>query len=155
MKTKKCATCKKYLPLDKFYVRVDGYRLIHCRPCDTIRRKKYGKVIHGIIHNAKKRAKKKGLEFNITSKDVLEINKEQKGLCAYSGIALNWDFNSKGIAKRRSPIDRASLDRIDSTKGYTVDNIQVLADLVNRMKHTLSYKELLKFCQLIIDNSTI
>ena len=39
-----------------------------------------------------------------------------------------------------------SLDRIDPTRGYTPDNIQVISTLANNMKSNASDTELLQFC---------
>ena len=43
-----------------------------------------------------------------------------------------------------------SIDRIDSLKGYTKDNIQLVCHLCNLMKSNLSMNELYIFCNNII-----
>jgi hypothetical protein len=43
-----------------------------------------------------------------------------------------------------------SIDRIDSTKGYIKDNIQVLSFLGNRMKNSATPDQLLTFAKNII-----
>jgi len=153
MKTKLCNICKKIKDITKFYKyskMKDELRPI-CKSCKDDQRD----ILTDMYRSAKKRAKRKELKFDITHNDIRETNKKQNGICAYSGISLNWDSRSKSSVKWVPPYNRASLDRIDSKKGYTKDNIQVLADIVNRMKNALSYKELIKFCQLIVDNSKI
>ena len=151
MTTKQCNKCKKTLNIIEFYKHPkskDG--LLHF--CKTCKRQSVT-VLQEMKHGAKQRAKKKGIEYGINDKDILEINEQQKGLCAYSGILLNWDYNSKGPIRGVAPTNRASIDRIDSTKGYTKDNIQLLADIVNRMKLTSSYTEFLNYCRLVIDRA--
>lgn len=49
-----------------------------------------------------------------------------------------------------APIYRASLDRIDSSKGYTKDNVQLVAFIVNYMKNALSESEFLTICNGIV-----
>lgn len=51
--------------------------------------------------------------FDITYKDVMDLWNSQNGRCYYSGIPLNYDKNEW----------RISIDRIDTSKGYTRDNI--------------------------------
>lgn len=45
----------------------------------------------------------------------------------------------------------ASLDRIDSTKGYIKDNIQWIHKDIQRLKLNFSQTKLIELCQLIID----
>lgn len=40
-----------------------------------------------------------------------------------------------------------SVDRKDSTKGYTPDNIWVISSIANRMKWNATKEQLLTFCQ--------
>lgn len=44
----------------------------------------------------------------------------------------------------------ASIDRIDSSKGYTLDNVQLVCNIVNLMKNTLSIDELCDWCKSIV-----
>ena len=44
----------------------------------------------------------------------------------------------------------ASIDRIDSTKGYYIDNIQWVHKDVNRMKKDFEENYLFKICEAII-----
>lgn len=46
----------------------------------------------------------------------------------------------------------ASLDRIDSTKGYIESNVQWLHKDINNIKQDYSVNELLAYCKLIINN---
>lgn len=75
-------------------------------------------------------------EYNITVQDLKEIWENQKGICPYTGLSLILPTykNLKEI-----PISlRASLDRIDSSKGYTKDNIQFISTPINYLKNTMS-----------------
>ena len=47
----------------------------------------------------------------------------------------------------------ASLDRIDSKKAYTLDNVQWVHKTVNQMKWTLASKEFIEWCKTIAQNN--
>lgn len=83
---------------------------------------------------AKRRAKKKGLEFSIKKEDVFLPD-----LCPVFNVPM-----IKGT------IMAPSLDRIDSSKGYVKDNVQVISTLANRMKSNATQEELEKFAKWIL-----
>jgi len=89
-----------------------------------------------------KRAKALGLDFDITSDFIYSICKEE---CPILGVKLKYGGGDK--AK-----NSASLDRIDSFKGYTKDNVMVISSLANTMKSNATKDELLKFGQWVVDN---
>lgn len=78
----------------------------------------------------KLRAKKKGLEFSITIEDIL-----MPDLCPLLGLKLS--FSDFGL-RYNSP----SLDRKDSSKGYTKDNIWVISSRANILKNDAKLEEL-------------
>lgn len=84
---------------------------------------------------ARSRAKLSGREFTITIED---INIPES--CPIMDIPLKRHEGSPG-GKPNSP----SLDRIDNSKGYTPDNIQVICHLANQMKASATPREILKF----------
>ena len=50
--------------------------------------------------------------------------------------------------------DRASLDRIDSTKGYVKGNIQFVAVMAQYAKHGFTEQELLGFCKRVVEHGS-
>lgn len=48
-----------------------------------------------------------------------------------------------------------SVDRIDSSKGYTKDNIQLVCAAANMMKGYMEYNDLINFCEAIIKNNKL
>jgi hypothetical protein len=87
-----------------------------------------------LVNASKQRAKEKGREHSISVADVKNIYPAD-GLCPIFGVKL--EFNEAGF-RDSSP----SIDRIDSTKGYTVDNIQVISWKANRIKGAATLQEL-------------
>lgn len=86
-----------------------------------------------LLKQAKYRAKKNNLEFDIDISDVL-IPKT----CPILNIPL---FSSKGHSGPNSP----SIDRIDSSKGYVKGNVQVISHKANTIKSNATLQELLDF----------
>lgn len=84
--------------------------------------------------------------IDLTVKDLEDIWNNQKGICPYSGINLKLSTNSKRI---KNPIEKASIDRIDSNKGYIKDNIQFISYTMNLMKNTMTHEETVEICKII------
>lgn len=98
------------------------------------------------LRRVKKRCKEnRNKQYNITLEDIKSQWELQKGICSYSGVKLILPCESK----KHNTIYLASLDRIDSSKGYTTDNIQFVSAAVNFMKHSLNHKEMVTLCSFI------
>lgn len=82
------------------------------------------------------------LDFTITKEYLWDLFLKQKRKCALSGVDII--MHSKRIQQT------ASLDRIDSSKGYIFGNVQWVHKIVNAMKQDVSEKEFYKWCQLIV-----
>ena len=95
---------------------------------------------------AMRRKKVSNLEFTITLKDIKELY-YNNSKCVLSGIDLTWDV-TKTINEQN-----LSIDRIDSNKGYTKDNIQLVDKRINMMKGVLSDEEFIKLCNLVTSYS--
>ena len=85
-------------------------------------------------------------ESNVTLEILNQQWKKQKGICPYSGIALELSTHSKII---KDPIVCASLDRIDSSIGYIEGNIQFVSRSINYMKGEMSHEDTIKLCKII------
>lgn len=93
-----------------------------------------------LIYSARKRAKIKKLEFSITEVDIVI-----PVLCPILQIPLQRVHKIKGSNRDAWP----TLDRIDNSKGYTKDNIQVISFKANTMKNNASFSELKLFSEYI------
>jgi len=93
-------------------------------------------------------AKKRDISFDLTIEQAWEQFVRQNGTCALSGVPIN--LSSKLLNSNPDYSDfTASLDRKDSSKGYTVDNIQWVHKVINRMKGPLSDEEFKTWCKLV------
>lgn len=96
----------------------------------------------------KNRAKKKELDFDIDQPFLLRLLINQDYKCAMSGLSLE-----RPLTRTASLIDKytISVDRIDSTKGYTKDNVRLVCYIANTAKNRFSDDELYEFCRGFIN----
>ena len=88
-------------------------------------------------------AETRGLSWELTPESIWEIYVEQRCVCALSGIPIGW--SEVGQAHT------ASLDRIDSAKGYTVDNVQLVHKDINFMKQSYSQEYFIDMCRKVAE----
>ena len=85
-------------------------------------------------------------EFSITIEEAWQKFEDQNRKCALSGLTLSLKA-TKGFYSEKT----ASLDRIDSTKGYISGNIQWIHKTLNAMKRDYSDECFIEFCKLVSD----
>lgn len=88
------------------------------------------------------------IEFNIDEDYIVNLYEKQMGLCALSGIEL---YMPKTSFEERDGFRTASLDRIDSKKGYIEGNVQWVHKQINRMKWDLDDINFTLHCFYIAD----
>lgn len=114
-----------------------GRRNKNFRGYEQIHLSFFNKIIAG--------AKERNLEFNITIEQIWDLFIKQERRCNLSGLKLYF-----GKANRENTT--ASLDRIDSSKGYTIDNVQWLHKSVNFIKQNCDDDYFISICKLVADN---
>lgn len=144
----KCQTVKSHAAFHKNRAAADGHYSV-CRSC----KKALRDPVMETLSNARNRAKARGMPFDLTADFLHQLIAAQGGLCAISKLPLTWDADVSMNKQRLCRIDRASIDRIDSHRGYTQDNVQLVTDFVNRLKkhHSLTeiYRLALAICKAL------
>jgi len=84
-------------------------------------------------------ANNRNINFNITIENGWSLFEKQEYRCALSGLHLDLDRKSC----------TASLDRIDSAKGYELDNVQWVHKDINNIKASITQDEFIHLCKLI------
>jgi hypothetical protein len=160
-----CKTCNIDKPADA-YARQDSKRsglFAECKACQRLRNQRWidenrerfrhinraatGKMrrkdpVRAMVSLARARAKKAGLEFSITEHDVVIPSH-----CPVLGIELSFGLG-RGKGQSHAERDgRASLDRIENSKGYIPGNVIVVSFRANRIKSDASSRELLKIAR--------
>jgi len=91
-------------------------------------------------------ARSRGLKISVTHKYCVALLNKQGERCALTGEPLRFPAIGEPLSATT-----ASLDRIDSTKGYTPDNVQWVHKGIQRMKSDLSHEDFLKWCQKVVE----
>lgn len=100
-----------------------------------------------LYKSAKRRADNYEEAIDFDESFILE--KLKFGKCEVTGIAF--DFNSP-TSTAKNPYS-PSIDRIDSSVGYIKENVRIVIWQYNLMKGEISDSELLKICEIIVNDS--
>lgn len=95
------------------------------------------------FNKIKKCAKSRNIPFNVSIEYLQTLFDSQNYKCALSGI---------DIYIETSRIKTASLDRIDSSKGYIEGNVQWVHKDINNMKMGLDENSFIFYCKKISRN---
>lgn len=87
--------------------------------------------------------KRKNKNCFITVEHLRDVWQRQEGLCAYTKLPLTSEGHQ---------LNTVSLDRVDSNKDYTVDNIQLVCVPINRMKLDYTEDQFIELCRLVTHN---
>jgi hypothetical protein len=140
-----CGKIKEIIEFCKHRNRIGGVS-DECKQCVSKRnQKRYASNRFGPerMRAFKQHAKKLNVPFNLKANDLERLWQMQQGLCFYSKIPMTFE---------NSCYNTVSADRVDSTKGYTIDNMVLCCTFVNRMKSEGSYELLYEICKKIVEN---
>lgn len=97
------------------------------------------------------KSNRKAKEFTITIEYIWELFLKQDRKCAISGLTLSFDGTRKENKTKSTSKITASLDRIDSSRGYVEGNVQWVHKKINIMKNETSQEEFISFCRAVTD----
>lgn len=80
-----------------------------------------------LLANARNNAARRGIEFSVTQEQFLRIAERQRGICAVTGMEFDFRFAIGGKKRPFFP----SIDRINSTQGYSAKNIRLVVTIAN------------------------
>lgn len=107
-----------------------------------------GKISGGRWAGIKWKAQNRGIAFNVTIEQAWSLFEKQQGKCALTKIDLV--FPSKN---RLTKEGTASLDRIDSSKGYTLENLQWVHKDINWIKNKLTQQRFIELCKSVAQHN--
>jgi hypothetical protein len=131
-----CRSCDQFLPVDAFGKRLSS----GCKQCQKRKKRAYkatprGKLLQ-MLKDAKNRSKVRILKdtcrdnespFTLTLNDLVEIYAAQRGVCAYSGLPLDFGQGDWMI----------SLERLDPKRNYSRTNCALVCHEFNPMDQSV------------------
>ena len=145
---KTCFKCKTSKPVSLYFKHTqtaDGYHS-WCKECcragSARSLEKINSTIEGrariFLRNAKNSAAKRGQIFGLTVFDIAKCWHAQKGVCAYSGRQMTLEAGQ---------LNTVSIERIDSTVGYTLENTILVCQAINQMKSDFGFEDFYGLCK--------
>jgi len=125
-----CSSCSK-IRITEEYKRRSNKDIFHT------------KITHFLSH-AKGRSLCRGMPFDIDINFIRELWDEQDGKCFYSGVPMLLSEHGNG----RNLLN-ISIDRMDSKRGYTKDNVVLTTVFCNVAKTDSSIKEFIDMCETV------
>lgn len=108
----------------------------------------FGEISLKYWNHFKKSAERRNYCFSITIEDAWKKFLSQKRMCALSGESICFVRNY-----HNQKLQTASLDRIDSKKGYTIDNVQWVHKDINKLKNNFEQQRILDICKNIFNSN--
>ena len=111
-----------------------------CYSCVKCAHKSPDVLLQTQFGRIKRSAEKRNIRFDVSADYLWKLWELQKGCCAITGDQIG-------------TIRKASLDRIDSSKGYEEGNVQWVTYRANISKHTMTMDELYDFCKKVLNHA--
>ena len=127
---------------------MDSNRCFQCQKCAQKERGEKDKVNNGKVGDLdankfgkiRKRAESSNIPFSLTIEYLWNLFQEQNQVCAITGEYI-------------PSIKEASLDKIDSSKGYIEGNVQWVTQQANLSKHIMTMEQLYEFCRKVLNHA--
>lgn len=127
---------------------------IKCKKCLTIERNRatfgkhrgVGDLTSTFFTYFKGVARRRGISFSVTIEELWDLFVKQGGKCALSGLPITL---SRCVYRGNYEACTSSIDRINSHKGYELDNVQWVHKYVNVMKNGFAQDEFIHLCHKV------
>ncbi len=142
-----CLSCKKeFLLCYSLYRRQNTNKIACSRECGSLLRRDEYSPFRTLFRTAKYGKN----DCLITLKDIKNQWEKQQGVCPYTNLKMNLPLcRSRNF--KQAP-QNASLDRIDSEKPYTIENIQIVCLAINYAKNCFEESEFRDFFKKLTIN---
>lgn len=117
-----------------------------CRSCsnhDNNFKGKHNAIPYTWFNVKQKSGISRGYQWELTIEDIWKLYEDQEGVCALSGVPIGWA--DKGLTAT------ASIDRIDSSEGYILENVQLVHKDINFMKQQFDQDYFISLCKAVAD----
>jgi hypothetical protein len=119
-------------------------KTLQCKQCSAKQREAKHPINVAFSH-VKGNALSRNIPFNLTKEQAYEVMQKQNFKCSLTGIELTLNCKDRYFHGCN-----ASLDRIDSSQGYEIGNVQWVYKPINNMKWKLPQDEFIRLCRLVV-----
>lgn len=151
---KTCSKCGYLKNHSEFYKHNQTKDGLHswCKACckignDKSRKKKYSTFegrVTTFLRTCKTSSEKRGNEFDLDREFLLSLWNNQKGRCYYTNLVMDTQpANPQSV----------SIERLDSSIGYTKNNTVLVCNYINKMKTDLTMQDFIFFCKAVAKNN--
>jgi hypothetical protein len=120
------------------------------KSCGCLHNKTHMEITGKYFSTIKNGAKNRDIAIHITIEDMWDQYIKQDKKCELTGVALlHTIYDNDGNAISGT----ASLDRIDSDKDYTKDNIQWVHKVINEMRMDQDQNSFIEWCKLVAQHN--
>lgn len=146
--------CGGHIIYPAFYLKRNKYP--KCKGCKYSLGQKTKSAGHGDISLSYFRRLKEGaftrnLSFLITIEYIWDVFISQNKRCALSGREIEFVRNFNACSSQQT----ASVDRIDSTKGYIKGNIQIVHKEINHLKNKCQNDHFIEICKQVAEYQNV
>lgn len=120
-----------------------------CQPCKRCSNQAnnpsgmHGPVRVAWFNSFYKSAISRGYDWSLTIDDLAAMYEQQQGRCVLTAWPIAWS--------ERGWDHTASIDRIDNTKSYELENVQLVHKSVNMARGTLEVQQFVDMCRAVAD----
>ena len=125
---KKCSRCKEHLPESAFWK-----GCTRCKGCEKLRDKVRSTKPSRALVQYRAGARKRRLPFTLTKEDFMALWGQN---CLYCG----------------EKIEGIGIDRVDNSKGYTIENVVPCCHRCNMMKWSMTSDDFIEACLKVASN---
>jgi len=119
-----------------------------CKSCsnkitDNCHRGFYEEIRTSWLTKCKIGAEFRNLKWELSEEYIWQLYLSQDKKCSLTDKSIGWS--------KEGPIHTASIDRIDSSEGYIIGNVQLVHKDINFMKQQYSQEYFIEMCKLVAD----
>jgi len=155
----KCVKCNEIKDVSEYYSdkKISTGLQSYCKHCQKEKiyesQSKLNFFIKKQLTELKSKCEKNKVDLELNVDDIISIYNVQEGLCSMSKEMLTYYSGIKLTDNQYESKFNIKIDLIDKTKPYIPNNIQLLGNIVYRMKQNMSNQELLHLCDIIVSKN--
>jgi hypothetical protein len=143
-----CGAMQEYGRKDHLKSAIRGnWKCKSCSSHDNNFKGKYHAIPYTWFSIKAKGGMSRGYQWELTIENIWDMYEKQNAVCALSGIPIGW--SDKGLTAT------ASIDRIDSSEGYILENVQLVHKDINFMKQQFDQNYFIEVCKAVADKHTL